>query len=199
MPFVLPDVHCTRNCGLIVHLFNGLKGLGVSLLSGLGQRLLMETPLPWHATRQITTKVSSPLFCVKWHLLYYWLKALFFLITSHASGGSNRIGPVYPSVCLFVNALKLIKCSCVYPPVVTVAWCSNWVVDYRTHEVRQRWGVFSLIFSFFQQIMSCHSHNMTHKNMLWKITLLFIWESHIVHITGIIISLSEWESHSQFT
>ncbi len=34
----------------IVHLFNRLKNLGVSLLSGLGQRLLMETPLPWHST-----------------------------------------------------------------------------------------------------------------------------------------------------
>ena len=34
----------------IFHLFNGVKGLGVSLLSGLGQWLLMETPLPWHAT-----------------------------------------------------------------------------------------------------------------------------------------------------
>ena len=27
-----------------------IKGPGVFLLSGLGQRLLMETPLPWHAT-----------------------------------------------------------------------------------------------------------------------------------------------------
>ena len=39
-----------RNCLIgIVHLFNGLKGLGVSYVD-VRQRLLMETPLPWHAT-----------------------------------------------------------------------------------------------------------------------------------------------------
>ncbi len=35
--------------GWIVHLFNGLKGNGCPL-SMLGWWLLMETPLPWHAT-----------------------------------------------------------------------------------------------------------------------------------------------------
>ena len=43
-------VKCHLFCQMYYKLwFNGLKDPGVSLLSGLGQRFLMETLLPWHA------------------------------------------------------------------------------------------------------------------------------------------------------